>query len=190
SRPVPTSHRLRALSPLETMRAPSGENATAPTHFACCSKVRSSRPFAVSHRSALPSMLADRARDPSGEKATEWTHREPAKVCSSRPVVASQSLTVPSLLPASTRAPFIDSATDSTQLAFQLRNSESVSTSHSFTVFCWLSTVTARAPLGENPTETTVSGPSNVCSTRPVATSHSLAVLSALPERTRAPSGE
>ena len=75
--PVAASQSLRVLSSLpDSTRAPSGENATEVTRWACPSKVRSSHPVAASQSLRVLSSLPDSTRAPSGEKATEVTRLE------------------------------------------------------------------------------------------------------------------
>ena len=72
-------------------------NATASIGATCPSNRRSSAPVFTSERMATPNRLADKARRPSGEKATPKTSPAcPSKRRTSLPVSASQSRIVSS----------------------------------------------------------------------------------------------
>src|SRR4051812_16410884 len=90
----------------ETMRLPSGLNATLVTLFVCPLRVRTSFPVCASHTLAVLSELPERMRLPSGLHATlvtslVWPLRERTSV----PLSASHTLAVLSPLPVRMRLP-------------------------------------------------------------------------------------
>ena len=208
-RHVPQLDRLVLAPPRPASCRPGCTPRTTPRSV-CPLRVACSLPVATSHSLIVWSLLPEASVLPSGLNATDHTPPVcPLRVACSLPVATSHSLIVWSPLPEASVLPSGLYATEYTQLVCPLRVACSlpVATSHSLIVshsrghglpssgIRWRSWRMI-APRGQGLAVRTVRHgghlvrcPWRVACSLPVATSHSLIVLSSLPEASVLPSG-
>lgn len=135
---------------LDTMRIPSGDQATASTPEECPWRVESNWPVSGDQIWIVPSSEPDMMRLPSGEKAMVFTGLCPSKVKSSWPVSEDQIRTVLSLEPDAMRVPSGEKVTAKTVLVCPSRVKIDLPVSNDHVRIVWSDELDAtQVPSGE-----------------------------------------